>query len=109
MRRALTILVFALAMSLGMASPPTRRGYTDTSADVTSGFAFTINKNLTSARASGSNLPATTCTFDANFNLIGCTDTTIDVSADWTGQGPLGHGTSNTSTGLTESTTVDWP
>jgi hypothetical protein len=24
------------------------------------------------------------------------------VSADWTGQGPLGHGTSNTSTGLTE-------
>ena len=63
-------------------------GATDTSADVTSGFTFTIDQPLTSASTSGSGLPATTCTFDANFNLIGCSPSTIDVAANWTGQGP---------------------
>lgn len=63
-------------------------GATDTSADVTSGFSFTISQPLASASTSGSGLPATTCTFDANFNLIGCSPTTIDVAAAWTGQGP---------------------
>src|SRR5436309_11041597 len=39
-------------------------GATDTSADVTTGFSFTIDKaQLTSASTSGSGLPATTCTF----------------------------------------------
>jgi hypothetical protein len=65
-------------------------GATDTSADVTSGFSFAIDKGtLTSASTSGSGLPATTCTFDANFNLIGCSATTIDVTVTWTGQGPI--------------------
>ena len=71
-------------------------GETDTSADVTSGFSFAIEKrSLASASVSGSGLPATTCTFDANFNLIGCTATTIDATAAWTGQGPITRGVSN--------------
>lgn len=70
-------------------------GYTETTADVTSGFTFTINKKFSNASVSGSNLPATTCTYDVNFNLIGCSDTTIDVSASWTGEGKLSHSTAN--------------
>ena len=70
-------------------------GGTDTFADVTSGFSFAIEKALTSASTSGSGLPATACTFDANFNLIGCTATTIDVSAAWTGQGPISRAVFN--------------
>ena len=64
-------------------------GATDTFADVTSGFSFAIDHTLTSASTSGSGLPATTCTLDANFNLIGCSATTIDVTVTWTGQGPI--------------------
>jgi hypothetical protein len=65
-------------------------GATDTSALVTSGFSFTINSStFDTASVSGTNIPAQTCTFDANFDLIGCTDTTIDASAAWTGQGPV--------------------
>jgi hypothetical protein len=67
-------------------------GATDTSAQVTSGFSFTVRQPLASASLSGSGLPATTCTYDANFNLIGCTATTIDVTAAWTGQGPITRG-----------------
>jgi hypothetical protein len=70
-------------------------GATDTSADVTSGFSFAIDKTLTSASTSGSGLPAMTCTFDANFNLIGCSATTIDVNVTWTGQGPISRGVFN--------------
>jgi hypothetical protein len=71
-------------------------GGTDTSADVTSGFSFTIDKaQLTSGSTSGSGLPATTCTVDANFNFIGCHATTIDVSGTWTGQGPIGRSVAN--------------
>jgi hypothetical protein len=70
-------------------------GYTDTSADVTSGFSFTIKKDLTSASVSGSNLPATTCTYDLDFNQIGCSDTTISVDASWTGFGPISHETAH--------------
>jgi len=70
-------------------------GATDTSADVTSGFSFAIQKSLASASTSGSGLPATTCTFDANFNLIGCSATTIDVNATWTGQGPISRAVFN--------------
>lgn len=64
-------------------------GATDTSADVTSGFSFAIHQPLASASTSASGLPATACTFDANFNLIGCSPTTIDLTATWTGQGPI--------------------
>jgi hypothetical protein len=66
------------------------QGATDTSALVTSGFAFTIDSGkFNTASVSGTNIPAQTCTYDANFNLIGCTDTTIDASTNWTGQGPV--------------------
>jgi len=69
-------------------------GATDTFADVTTGFAFTIDASkLSSASVSGSGLPATTCSYDADFNLIGCVDTTIDVDATWAGQGPIGRDT----------------
>ena len=65
-------------------------GATDTSADVTSGYSFSItNKTFDSASVSGTAIPAQTCTFDANFELIGCSDTTIDASAAWTGQGDI--------------------
>jgi hypothetical protein len=70
-------------------------GQVDTSVDVTSGFSFAIKHNLSSASVTGSGIPAQTCSYDANFNLIGCSNTTIDVSADWAGQGPLARGTSN--------------
>jgi hypothetical protein len=64
-------------------------GGTDTVADVGSGFSFAIQKSLASASTSGSGLPATTCTVDANGNPISCNATTIDVNATWTGQGPI--------------------
>jgi hypothetical protein len=70
-------------------------GATETSADVTSGFSFAIQQPLASASVSGSGLPATTCTFDVNFNLIGCAASTIDATATWTGQGPITRGVSN--------------
>jgi len=70
-------------------------GGTDTSADVTSGFSFVTSKSLTSASTSGSGLPATTCTVDANFNLIDCHATTIDVNTSWTGQGTISRGVAN--------------
>jgi hypothetical protein len=38
---------------------------------------------------SASNLPARKCAYDADHNLTGCTDTTIDVDVTWTGQGPI--------------------
>ena len=70
-------------------------GATDTSADVTSGFSFAIHQPLASASTSASGLPATACTFDANLNLIGCSPTTIDLTATWTGQGPIVRGVTN--------------
>lgn len=71
-------------------------GGTDTSADVTSGFSFAIDKaQLTSGSTSGSGLSATTCTVDANFNFINCSPTTIDVTVAWTGQGPISRAVIN--------------
>src|SRR5437870_2882828 len=71
-------------------------GATETSADVTSGFSFTIdNGRLSTASVSGTGLPAQTCTYDADFNLVGCSDTTIDASANWTGEGNIFRGESN--------------
>jgi len=64
-------------------------GATDTSADVTSGFSFVIHQPLASATTSASGLPVTVCTFDADLNQIGCSPTTIDLTATWTGQGPI--------------------
>jgi hypothetical protein len=70
-------------------------GATDTFADVTSGFSFTIDQKLTSASVSGSGIPAQRCSYDANGFLIGCTNTSIAVNVSWTGEGPLARETSN--------------
>jgi hypothetical protein len=67
-------------------------GGTMTLADVTSGFSFALRQPLASASLSGSGLSATTCTFDVNFNTIGCSATTIGVSVTWTGQGAITRG-----------------
>jgi hypothetical protein len=46
---------------------------------------------LSNASASGT-VPVTRCTFDAAGNPTGCTNGTLDVSASWTGQGPMSRG-----------------
>jgi hypothetical protein len=58
---------------------------TFTSADVFSGFTFTIDKRgLTTASLSATDVPATTCIdFDT------CTETTVDLHVTWTGQGSI--------------------
>jgi len=63
-------------------------GNVEITAEATSGFSLTI-MHLKSAHVSASDLPATKCSYDANHNLIGCTETTIDVDVTWTGQGPI--------------------
>src|SRR5215469_1334770 len=71
-------------------------GGTDTFADVTSGFSFSIDKaHLTVASTAGS-VPGTTCAVDVNGNETNCTAITIDVTAAWTGQGPILRTTANT-------------
>ena len=71
-------------------------GGTDTFADATSGFSFAIQKSqLATASTSGSGLPATTCSVDASGNEFGCSATTIDVNAIWTGQGPISRAVFN--------------
>lgn len=70
-------------------------GATQTIVDVTSGFSFALQQPLASASLSGSGLRATTYTYDANFNQIGSSATTIDVNVAWTGQGPISRGVSN--------------
>jgi hypothetical protein len=55
----------------------------------TSGFSFQIDQGLlSSATVSAVGLPVRTCRY-VNWYLDGCTDTTIDVHVDWTGQGPM--------------------
>ncbi|HEX9300118.1 MAG TPA: hypothetical protein VF968_08305 [Actinomycetota bacterium] len=69
-------------------------GDTDTFVDVPNGFSFTTDAGkLSAASVSGSHVPGTTCSYDANFDLIGCTGTAVDVSVTWTGYGPIGRGT----------------
>jgi hypothetical protein len=71
-------------------------GAVGTSTRVTTGFSYTIDASqLSSASASGSDLPAATCTYDTNYDLIGCVDSTIDVNVSWTGQGELIRGNSH--------------
>lgn len=67
---------------------------TSINADVTSGFTFTIDaRHLSSASLSATNLPATRCTYDENGELVGqCTDTAVDVSITWSGQGAISKG-----------------
>lgn len=67
---------------------------TSISADVTTGFTFTIDsKRLNGASLSAADLPATLCTYDENGELVGqCTDTTVDVHVTWSGQGAMTKG-----------------
>jgi hypothetical protein len=70
-------------------------GATDVFGEADSGVSFSIGKSLSSATASAT-VPVTSCSYDADFNLIGCSDAgTIDVSASWTGEGPIARGTFN--------------
>lgn len=71
-------------------------GGTETVVDITTGFSFAIDvPKLTSATVTASDAPGTTCTVDAQFNKTGCSDVSIDLSASWTGQGPISRGVSN--------------
>ncbi|GAA2152433.1 hypothetical protein FHX52_0744 [Humibacillus xanthopallidus] len=67
---------------------------TEVSADVTSGFTFTVDaKRLGSASVSATDLPAIQCTYDENGEQVGeCTDTTVDVNVTWSGQGAISQG-----------------
>ncbi len=70
--------------------------YTETIAEVTSGFSFTIDSvKLTAASLRASRLPATSCTYTPNGGEPACTGTTISVSATWAGEGPITHGVVN--------------
>lgn len=70
-------------------------GATDVSGEADSGVSFSSSRSLSSAMASAS-VPVTSCTYDANGDLIGCSDAgMIDVSASWTGEGPIARGTFN--------------
>jgi hypothetical protein len=68
-------------------------GATDVYGEADSGVSFSISTSLASATASAT-VPVTSCSYDADFNLIGCSDAgTVDVSANWTGEGPIARGT----------------
>src|SRR5215469_5851410 len=70
-------------------------GGTDTFADVTSGFSFSIDKaQLTTGSTSGS-IPGTTCAIDVSGNETNCTAITINLTVAWTGQGPIARQVSN--------------
>jgi hypothetical protein len=71
-------------------------GTTETFADVTSGYSFSIDAvKLTTASIAGTGLPATTCTFNENFDLVGCSPSVLNAEATWTGQGLITHNTNN--------------
>lgn len=70
-------------------------GATDTVAEVSGGYTFSIDAvNLDTASVNGA-VPATTCTFNANFELIGCEPGTLSLDVTWTGQGVITHSTSS--------------
>jgi hypothetical protein len=70
-------------------------GATDVFGEADSGVSFSSTTSLSSATASAT-VPVTSCSYDADFNLIGCSDAgTLDVSASWTGEGPIARGTFN--------------
>lgn len=57
---------------------------------VTTGFALAIAvPKLASASVSGSDLPARTCTIDAQGNQTGCRRSTLSLGVRWTGHGPI--------------------
>ena len=72
-------------------------GSTVKHAAVTGGYAFAIDKaKLDSATVVATDLPATLCRFDANWDPIGpCDETTVDVHAAWTGEGLVARSVKN--------------
>jgi hypothetical protein len=59
---------------------------------VTSGFSFSIDTGkYDTASVAGTNIPVQRCSYDGNGNLRGCTNTTINASATWTGHGMMSH------------------
>ncbi|HVB44652.1 MAG TPA: hypothetical protein VNF47_18395 [Streptosporangiaceae bacterium] len=70
-------------------------GATDKLAEVTSGFAVSIDTpGLATASVTAFDLPATTCIYDANFNQVSCGSGTMNLDVTWTGEGPITHSTS---------------
>jgi hypothetical protein len=66
-------------------------GSTDVSGTADSGVVFSAHA-LSSVTASAT-VPVTSCSYGADFNLIACVDAgTRDVSARWTGEGPITRG-----------------
>lgn len=61
---------------------------TDTQANLTSGFFYTISAGLTNASVKATGLPATTTVYDANLNPTS-SQTTVDLNVAWTGQGTV--------------------
>jgi hypothetical protein len=66
-------------------------GSSFTVVDVRTGFSLSIDASLSGARVNGSDLPAMTCSYDANELFLGCTNSTVDVRARWTGVGAITH------------------
>ncbi|QNN53855.1 hypothetical protein [Nocardioides mesophilus] len=72
-------------------------GAKETIIDVTTGFTFDIDAaKLSSAKVTGTDLPARTCFYDANWDQPKpCQDGTLDLKASWTGQGSITRGVTN--------------
>ncbi len=71
-------------------------GATMVSAEVNDGFTFSIDTvKLATASVSADGLPGQACTFDANGDLVGCSDVSIGLSVTWTGRGLIGTETTN--------------
>jgi hypothetical protein len=65
-------------------------GFTDTTVNQTSGFAFNFLRPLRAASLRAINLPTTTCTTGATGQQVGpCTTGTMNLNLSWTGQGDI--------------------
>ena len=65
-------------------------GSTKTLALVTSGYSIKVTEPLQEVAVQASGLPAEACEYDADFNLIGCADTTIgSLDITYHGVGPI--------------------
>src|SRR5664279_204816 len=69
---------------------------TCTTGQIASGFTYSLDSaGLTHASVRAANIPAQTCSYDANFQPIGkCKPAApMNVKATWTGQGPITYAT----------------
>jgi len=53
------------------------------------GYTFSIDKTLGTATLVASDLPVTQCRYDTARNLLGCTETMIDLDVTWTARAPI--------------------